>query len=146
MRVEVKYIGIFVSLQYNASWCTHWKHHNICLQAKKITLSGVTMRFQFVNIWFLAHLNRRLIRELIIWQGCCLSVCLCVLCSHFQTSSPLEPLGRLKSNFMWSLYGMGERKFAYGVQVTWPRWPPYSYIKPFKNFLHRNRWADLHET
>ena len=41
----------------------------------------------------------------------------CVVCSHFQTSS-LEPLGRLKLNFMWGLHGMGKRKFAYGVQVT----------------------------
>ena len=47
----------------------------------------------------------------------CLSVC--VSCVHIlQTSSPLEPLDRLKSNFMWSLHGMGEQKFAYGVQVT----------------------------
>ena len=43
-------------------------------------------------------------------------VCLSV-CSHFETSS-LEPLGRLKSNCMWSLHGVGERKFAYQVQVT----------------------------
>ena len=56
-----------------------------------------------------------------------LSVCVYVVCSHFQTS-PLEPLGRLRSNFMWSVHGMGERKFAYGVQVTWPGWPPCPYM------------------
>ena len=31
--------------------------------------------------------------------------------SHFQTSSPLKPLGQSKPNFMWSLLGKGERKF-----------------------------------
>ena len=30
---------------------------------------------------------------------------------HFQTSSPLKPLGQSKPNFMWSLLGKGERKF-----------------------------------
>ena len=32
--------------------------------------------------------------------------------SHFQTSSPLKPLGQSKPNFMWSLLGKGERKFV----------------------------------
>ena len=31
--------------------------------------------------------------------------------SHFQTSSPLKPLGQSKPNCMWSLLGKGERKF-----------------------------------
>ena len=31
---------------------------------------------------------------------------------HFQTSSPLKPLGQSKPNFMWSLLGKGERKFV----------------------------------
>ena len=34
-----------------------------------------------------------------------------VVRSHFQTSSPLKPLGQSKPNFMWSLLGKGERKF-----------------------------------
>ena len=35
-----------------------------------------------------------------------------VVRSHFQTSSPLKPLGQSKPNFMWSLIGKGERKFV----------------------------------
>ena len=59
-----------------------------------------------VLVFFLAHLSRRLIGELIVYQ-----------CSgvrrrrrrrrrrpQFQTSSP-KPQGRLKPNFMWSLLG-----------------------------------------
>ena len=37
-----------------------------------------------------------------------LSVCLSVY-SHFQTYSSPKQLGQLKSNFMWSLPGIGER-------------------------------------
>ena len=59
-----------------------------------------------------------------------------VVHQHFKTSSPLKPLGQLKPNFIWSLYGMGERKFVQMVQVTWPRWPPCPYmIKILKNFF-----------
>ena len=55
---------------------------------------------------------------------------------HFQTSSPLKPLGLLKPNFMWSLLGMGERKFVQMVLATWPRWRPCPYmVKTLKN-LH----------
>ena len=39
-----------------------------------------------------------------------------------------KPLGQSKSNFLWSLCGMGERKFVQMVQVTWPRWPPCQYL------------------
>ena len=56
---------------------------------------------------FSAHLSRRLTGELIvypwIWHPS--------LRSHFQTSSPLKPLGQSKPNFKWSLLGKGERKF-----------------------------------
>ena len=44
---------------------------------------------------------------------------------HFQRSSSPNPLGQSKPNFIWSLNGMGERKFIHGV--TWPRWPPHPY-------------------
>ena len=27
---------------------------------------------------------------------------------HFQTASPLKPLGQLKPNYVWSLYGVGK--------------------------------------
>ena len=64
----------------------------------------------------------------------CVCVCVCVyVCQHFQTSSPQKPLGQSKSNFIWSLNGMGERKFIQLVQVTWPRWPPCpNMVKTFK--------------
>ena len=31
---------------------------------------------------------------------------------HFQTSSPLKPLGQSKPNFIWCLLGKGERKIV----------------------------------
>ena len=46
---------------------------------------------------------------------------------HFQTSSPLKPLGQLNSNFIWRLLRMGERKFVQMVLVTLPKWPPCPY-------------------
>ena len=52
------------------------------------------------------------------------SVCMYVcMLSTFSTSSPHKPLGQSKSNFIWSIYGMGQRKFVQLVQVLWPRWP-----------------------
>ena len=68
---------------------------------------------------------------------------MCVVCQHFQTSSPLKPLGRLKPNFIWSLLGTQEWKFVQMVQVTWPRWAPCPYmVKTLKNLLLRNQKAD----
>ena len=29
---------------------------------------------------------------------------------------------------MWSLHGLGERTFARGIWVIWPRWPPRPYM------------------
>ena len=61
---------------------------------------------------------------------------------HFQRSSP-KPLGQSKPNFIWSLSGTRERKFVRGVWVTWPSWPPRSYmIKTFKNLLIQNQRAN----
>ena len=60
-------------------------------------------------------------------------MCVCV-CQHFQTS--LKTLGRLKPNFIWSLFGTGERKFVQTVLVIWPRWPPCPYmVKTLKIFF-----------
>ena len=71
----------------------------------------------------------------------CMCVCVCV-CHHFQTSSPLKPLGRLKPNFIWSLPGTGEQKFVQMVLVIWPRWSPCPYmVKTLKNLLLRNQKA-----
>ena len=41
---------------------------------------------------------------------------------------PKKTLGQSKSNFIWSLHGMRERKFVQTVQATWPRWPPRLYM------------------
>ena len=43
-------------------------------------------------VLFLAHLSRRLIGELIIWQGCCLYVCLSTFSNVFfsKTAEPIE--------------------------------------------------------
>ena len=69
------------------------------------------------------------------------------VCQHFQTSSPQKPLGHLKPNFMWRLYGSGERKFLQTVMVIWPRWPPCPYmVKTLKNLLLRNQKANDLET
>ena len=46
----------------------------------------------------------------------------------FQMKSPLKPLGRLKPNCMWRLYGMGEYYFVHKVWVTWPRCPPCQFM------------------
>ena len=48
---------------------------------------------------------------------------MCVCCQYFQTS-PQKLLSRLKPNFIWSLHGMGEKKFVQTVLVTWPKWLP----------------------
>ena len=49
----------------------------------------------YINVFFLAHLSRRLIGELIVYKGIrCPSVRPFVrpsVCQHFQTTSPLKP-------------------------------------------------------
>ena len=52
----------------------------------------------------LAHLSRRLMCELVAYRSLRrLSVHRPSLRQHFQTSSPLKPLGQLNSNFKWTL-------------------------------------------
>ena len=79
---------------------------------------------------FLAHLSRRLPGELLVYQWLRrpLSVRPSSVRQHFQTSSPLKPLGQLNSNFIWRLLRVGERKFVQMVLVTWPRWLPCPYM------------------
>ena len=61
---------------------------------------------------------------------------------HFQTSFPEKPLSRLKSNFIWSLNGMGGRTYVQMVQVTWPSWPPrLNMVKTWKILLLWNQNA-----
>ena len=53
----------------------------------------------------------------------------------FSNFFSLENAGRLKPNFIWSLHGMGERKFVQMVQVKSPIWPPCLYmVKPLNIF------------
>ena len=70
---------------------------------------------------FLAHLRRRLMGELIVYQSLrCPSVVrrLSSVRQHFQTSSPLKPLCQLNSNFIWRLLRTREQKFVQMVLVT----------------------------
>ena len=49
-------------------------------------------------------------------------------------------LGQFCTNFIWSLFRLGEWKIAKMVAVHWPRWPPCPYmVKTFKNLLLQNR-------
>ena len=71
----------------------------------------------------LAHLSRRLIGELIVYQSLRRpsvrpSVRRPSVRQHFQTSSPLKPLGQLNSNFIWRLLRTREQKFVQMVLVT----------------------------
>ena len=77
------------------------------------------------KFYFLAHLSRRLMGELIVYQSLRHPS---VVRPQFQTSSPLKLLGQLNSNFIWRLLRMGERKFVQMVLVTWPKWPPCPYM------------------
>ena len=62
------------------------------------------------------------------------SVCMHVV--NIFKHLPLKNHWANQSNFIWSLHGMGERKFVQLVQVTWPRWPPCPYmVKTLKNFF-----------
>ena len=55
----------------------------------------------------------------------------------WETAMPIKP------NFMWSLSGIGERKFVQMVQVTWPRWPPCPYmVETWKIIVLWNQKAD----
>ena len=56
------------------------------------------------------------------------------LCSHFQTSYLLKPLGGSKSNFMRSIHGMRRRKFANMAYII--TMPIYNKI-PSKIFFSR---------
>ena len=69
---------------------------------------------------FLAHLSRRLMGELIVYQSLrrpSVFRCPSSVSPQFQTS-PLKPLGQLNSNFIWRLLRTRERKFFQMVLVT----------------------------
>ena len=74
---------------------------------------------------FLAHLSRRLMGELIVYQSLRRPSVVCRPSSvrpsvrpQFQTSSSLKPLGQFNSNFIWRLLRTRERKFVQMVLVT----------------------------
>ena len=69
---------------------------------------------------FLAHLSRRLMGELIVYQSLRRPsvVRRPSVRPQFQISSPLKPLGKLNSNFIWRLLRTRERKFVQMVMVT----------------------------
>ena len=74
--------------------------------------------------FLLAHLSRRLMGELIVYQ----SLRRPSVRQYFHTSSPQKPLGHLNSNFIWRLLKTREGKFVQMVLVTLPRWPPRPYM------------------
>ena len=64
-----------------------------------------------ITLSVLAHLSRS--GELIVfwYLGLCRQ---CVCCQHFQTSSPLKPLGRLKPNLCGASLGWGKNVYSNG--------------------------------
>ena len=62
----------------------------------------------------------------------CVYCVLCV-CQHFQTSSPQKPLGQSKSNFIWSLHGIGERKTNMAAMPIYGK-------KTLKIFFSGTKW------
>ena len=49
-------------------------------------------KIKIMNCHLLAHLSRRLIGELIIWQGCCLSLCRVFTYSNVFSSGTTGPI------------------------------------------------------
>ena len=93
---------------------------------KPLTIGDITeVDKDFVPAKFFTHLSRRLRGELLVYQWLWRPSS---VRQHFQTSSPLKPLGQLNSNFIWRLLRTGEQKFVQMFLVTWPRWPPCPYM------------------
>ena len=84
-----------------------------CLVACTMTGKSVWSKLINTHVVFLAHLSRRLLGELLVYQ----SLHRPSVRQHFQTS-PLKPQGQLNSNFIWRLLRMGEQKFVQMVLVT----------------------------
>ena len=73
---------------------------------------------------FLAHLSRRLIGELLVYGGIrrpsvrpSSSVVVRRRREHFQTTSPLKPLGRFFLYYIYSIYRSGEGIIVFFVPV-----------------------------
>ena len=82
---------------------------------------------------FLAHLSRRLTRwtyrmglePAFVRPSVCASVR-----PHFQTWISPRPAGRLQSNFIWSIIGVGERLHFVLVQIRSELWFPWQRTAP----------------
>ena len=107
--------------------CIHWKCFEETAQITILSELSYWTTIKF-RVLFLAHLSRRLMGELIVYQSLRRPSVRLSVRQHFQTSSPLKPLGQLNSNFILILLRMRERKFVQMVVVTWPRWPPCPYM------------------
>ena len=86
----------------------------------RLLLSGSNSRL----IWdFLAHLSRRLIGELIVYQWL-------RRLSGVPRPSTFSNIfsSELNSYFIWRLLRVGKRRFVQMVLVTWLRWPPRPYM------------------
>ena len=97
---------------------------------------------------FLAHLSRRLMGELIAYQSLRRpsvrpSVRRPSVCQHFRTSSPLKPLGKLNSSFIWRLYRTREQSlFKWSWSHEQDGRHAHIWLKTFKTLLFQNQKAD----
>ena len=58
---------------------------------------------------------------------------------HFQTWISLRPAGRLQSNFIWSIIGVGERLHYVLVQIRSGLWFPWQRIAPIRVIMGKKR-------
>ena len=91
----------------------------------------------FVIYWFLAHLSRRLMGELIVYQSLRRPS---VVRPQFQTSSPLKPLGQSNSNSYGDSSGRGTKVCSNGPgHMTKMATMPIYGKNPLKIFFSRTR-------
>ena len=89
---------------------------------------------------FVAHLSRRLIGKLIVYQCCGVRRRPSVIRpssvrrrSKFQNIFFPESAWLIKAKFYEEPPWVGERNFVRGIWVTWPRWPQRPYmVKPLQ--------------
>ena len=100
-------------------------HGSIMTSRMRILSEFIFIQHMLLNAItrFLAHLSRRLMGELILYQSLRRpsvrhpSVVCPSVCQHFQTS-PLKQMGQFNSNFIWRLLRTREQKFVQMVLVT----------------------------
>ena len=77
----------------------------------------------------------------------CMLVCMYVVCMSTFSNISSEITEQIEAKFHMEPLGMWERKFVQTVLVTWPRWPPCTYmVKTIKNLFLQNQMADDFET